>query len=286
MIFRAQIEPEFKEKYPLVFKYFGEYLALLLSYQHHQSVGKVRFLYVLNRPERLERRLSEIVSLDIIQSIVDEVGNPKTIAELDERLVNAWAEIRTVSQLQKEGYVNIKKVREIADLTAVRGGTKYAFQVTRITTTLQEQLARRKIRTSTNEPNIVEVYEEIGPVLGEFFWNAIERKNSRFAHWRYPGWIRCIVVVTSDEVLSTNTLIRHIACREIGKNIVDVVPRQFEELLWLPDVGNGAWFKANANGNVSCYADWRDALFSDCVSVHRREVALEAWIPAWKDELG
>jgi hypothetical protein len=47
------------------------------------------------------------------------VGKTQDPDKLDERLMTAWAELRTMSQLQKEGFAEIRKVEVTADLTIV-----------------------------------------------------------------------------------------------------------------------------------------------------------------------
>jgi len=271
--------------FPLVKRYFGKYLGRLVKALQSGSLPEGRFVRVAFSPERLERRLQIIEPLGQTSAIVSEIGDVRDPIELDTRLVNAWAELRTLYQLHKEGFEGIQKIRDIADLTATKQGVSYAFQVTRITTLLKEQFGRRnpqdKRNTSPYGP-LDDVYERFDKPLSYFFWNALERKNNKFKKWDQKDWIRCIVIVSSDDALQ-DALVRHIACQRIRDSIELLNDLYFEELLllWLPDLGNGAWFKIDVrSNNICCFVDWGDAPESgEDEKVNRIEVDLDSMIP-------
>jgi len=117
-----------------------------------------------------------------------------------------------------------------------------------------------------------------GP-LSYYFWDALETKNASFKKWTGVDNIRCIVIVSSEEELQ-DPLLRHVACRLIREAIHQWLPTppHFEELLWLPDLGNGAWFKVGSRPeDTRCFVDWHDEpgrSLGDEVS--RREIDLDS----------
>jgi hypothetical protein len=124
--------------------------------------------------------------------------------------------------------------------------------------------------------------DEYGP-LSYYFWGAIEDKNCDFREWITEGYIRCLVVVSNESELQ-DRMVRHVACRLIREALHNWLREpHFEELLWLPDAGNGAWFKIGATiEETRCFADWSDEPGRGESTVSRREVDLDSAFPAWK----
>lgn len=249
-------------------KYFGKYLEKLLK-----SQSKGRFIQVANNPNRLEQRLRKL-DPKLIDSILAEIGNNIEVNLLDDRLMNAWAELRAVSQFQKEGFTNIEKVRETADFIACLAEKEYAIQVTRINRSLDDKMEKYSSSDVVDDEPfgaINDIYARFENPLSFLFWDTLQDKNSDFRKWKKNGFTRCLVIV-SGEALLQDVLIRHIACREIQKGIHTLTQRHFEELLWLPDLSNGAWFKiGKVPDETECWTDWCDnALFDEYnLSVNR-----------------
>lgn len=260
-------------------KYFGKHLEKL---RRAQSIGC--FIQVVNNPNRLEQRLRKLEP-KLINSILAEVGDKTNINLFDDRLMNAWAEIRVVSQLQKEGFTKIEKVRETADFTACSLDKDYAIQVTRINRSFNDKMVKHNPGgVIDDEPfgDIKEIYERFEKPLGYLFWDTLQDKNSDFRKWEKNGFTRCLVIVSSEDILQ-DAFVRHIACREIRDGIYGLTQRHFEELLWLPDLSNGAWFKLGETlKKTVCLTDWCDNLPFDEYenSVNRKQVNLNSLLPS------
>ena len=294
------------DEYPLARKYFGEHFAKLLRATQSGSCD-THFAKVALRPYLLEARLQRIEALGQTQGIISEVGNIDDSENLDKRLQNAWAELRVVDQLRREGFGSIQKVEVTADLVAQKDGQVLAFQVTRVNKSWRTQVIDHSNPGTPGDRiafgNIGDIYrrlsqqlyknlpsggetcepdDEYGP-LSYYFWNAIESKNCDFKKWTEESHRRCVVIISNEEGLQ-DPMIRHIACRLIREALHNWLPAiHFEELLWLPDAGNGAWFKMGATiEETRCFADWSDEPGSDRTSVYRREVDLDSVIPAWR----
>jgi hypothetical protein len=274
------------DDYPLVKRYFGRYLSQLGEGLSAGILTEGRFVRIAFAPQQLEIRLQALEPLGQTPAIVAEVGEVQDVVELDRRLLNAWAELRTIHQLRKESFADIHKEREVADLTATQQGKSYVFQVTRITTLLVKRVMR------CNPPDeqdvdpfgpLEDIYQRLKVPLSDFFWGALERKNGRFREWHQDGWTRCIVIVSSDDDLQ-DAMVRHIACQQIREGIHSLGYRHFEELLWLPDLGNGAWFRVGSRfEETDCFADWGDTFgHSETDGVDRRKIDLDSIIPAEK----
>lgn len=227
--------------------------------------------------EKLENRLQRIQNAGVVQSIVDEVGNPKHPGEFDRRLLNAWAEIRVLDQLLRERFVDIHKVTVAADFEARRDDRLYAIQVTRVNR--DPKFADGPVGT------IEDIYGEAEEDIGNYLWDSIRRKNARFETAYNSGHLRRITVVTSTQSLQ-DPLNRHIACRQIRDSILIFEQRNFEELQWLLDNGNGAilWVEADdGNERVRCLCDWSDdpssSHWGDYLNCHWQEVDLDSEIP-------
>jgi hypothetical protein len=267
------------DKYPLVRKYFGKYLSQLIRAALDKPY-EGRFINAAFFPEELENRLREIEHTDQTEYIMSEVRNIQDPVEIDRRLMDAWAELRTISQIVKEGFTEVAKVKATADLTAKRQEHVYAFQVKRINSSLDmrvEQHNEPDERDSTPEGALSDIYERLGEPVSYFFWDALREKNAKFKKWDETNWIRCIVIVSGDEDLQ-DPLVRHIACKKIREGIHYLSQRHFEELLWLPDTGNGAWFKIGySREETRCFADWKDELGNpdSKEDVNRREIHLD-----------
>ncbi|RLA76582.1 MAG: hypothetical protein DRG33_07735 [Deltaproteobacteria bacterium] len=273
-------------KFPLVQKYFGENLSSLLkAMQGNQFNG--RFVEASFFPEALEARLNRIEVVGQTKAILDEVGTIQNPTKLDARLLDAWAELRTIDQLRKEKFVEIHKVEETADLTASKVGRNYAFQVVRINKLLKTKTGKFENQNRSPYGAISDIHKRLDDLISEYFWNAIERKNLKYKKWMQKS-IRCIVIVSSDKELQ-DEMIRHISCQQIRNGIHLLEKRYFDELIWLPDTGNGAWFKiGNKRQQTQCFADWKDIpdeiRISDEDFILRREVDLDTSIPFWKEE--
>ena len=294
------------DEYPLVRKYFGKYLAKLLRAAQSESCD-THFAKIALCPHILEARLRRIEGQEQTQRIMSEVGNVSDPENLDKRLTNAWAELRVIDQLCKEGFDSIQKVEVVADLTARESKQAFAFQVTRVNKSWRTQVIDH------SEPgvsvdrigygNIGDIYkrlskqlhknlsgghemcgpdDEYGP-LSYYFWDAIEDKNGDFKKWTEEGYRRCLVIVSNEEGLQ-DSMVRHVACRLIREVLHNwLLAIHFEELLWLPDAGNGAWFKIGSTiEETRCFAGWSDETGSDKATVRRREVDLDSVLPDWK----
>lgn len=259
-------------------KYFGNHLEKLLK-----SQSRGRFIQVINNPYILEKRLQKLEP-KLIESILAEVGNNIEANLLDDRLVNAWAELRVVSQLQKEGFTKIEKVYETADFTACLLDKDYAVQVTRINRLFNDKMVKHNSSDMTDdEPfgDVHEIYARFETPLSYLFWDTLQDKNGDFRKWKKSGFTRCLVTVSSEDILQ-DVLVRHIACREICKGIHALPKRYFEELIWLPDLSNGAWFRIGETlQKTVCLADWCDKLpFDECENlVNRKQVNLNSLLP-------
>lgn len=294
------------DEYPLVRKYFGKHLSKLLRAIHTGSYD-AHFAKVALCPSLLEARLQRIEALGQTQRIMSEVGNIDDPKHLDERLLSAWAELRVVDQLLRERFDQIKKVEVTADLKAQKGGQALAFQVTRVNKSWRTQVIDHSgpgtLVDRVGYGNIRDIYRRLSPQLYKslpsnsgtyqstdeygplsyYFWNAMEDKNCDFARWTEEDHRRCIVIVSNEEGLQ-DSMVRHVACRLIREALHNWLPSiHFEELLWLPDAGNGAWFKVGATlEETRCFVDWSDEPGDDKTTVSRREADLDSEIPAWR----
>lgn len=274
-------------KTPLVGKYFGRYLNRLISAQN-DSPYDGHFYLAASFPTMLEERLQDLEPLGLIKSILKELAEHEDASDFDSRLMDAWAEIRTLSQLVRDGFDRISKVVAYADFTAYYGNQPYAFQVKRITGKLKNTTLHPCNKEEPVDPfgkSIDETHKELDARVARFFWQSILKKNSEFAKWQEEGWIRCIVLVTGDEDLQ-DSVIRHIACQQLRLIVHCQDKINFEELLWLPDIGNGTWFKFGKKlHQTRCYADWKDrpgdSGYDDVNGVYRREVDLDNPYPGW-----
>lgn len=274
-------------KLDLTKKYFGKYLGHLLT-ALQETQFEEHFVQAAFVPYDLEKRLEKIESLGLTKAIVAEVGNINDPQELDKRLVDAWAEIRVIDQLLREDFENIRKKKAIADLLARKDCRSYAFQVTRINKSLSSEVEKRNKppkRDSSPYGTLSDIHERLDGPISYFFWDALERKSIKFKSWENND-IRCIVIVSSDDVLQ-DEIIRKISCQQIREGIRLLNSQNFEELLWLPDLGNGALFKINSvTGEIQCFADWKDDPSEENWGmedyVNRREVNLDSSMYSWK----
>ena len=293
------------DEYPLARRHFGGHFATLVRAMQGGAY-EAHFAKVAMCPGLLEARLLRIEALGQTESIMSEVGSPSDSASLDQRLLGAWAELRTVDQLRKEGFDSIAKVEVTADLVAQQGEQVTAFQVTRISKSWTTQVRERSEPGASVDRiaygDIGDIYRRLaiqlhrklrggdgtceddvyGP-LSYYFWDAIDRKNADLRKWDEEDHIRCLVIVSNEEGLG-EPMVRHVACRLLREVLHNWLPEiHFEELLWLPDAGNGAWFKVGAAPEgTQCFADWGDEPGSDRNTVCRREVDLDSVIPSWR----
>lgn len=280
----------------LVRTYFSTYLELLVAaHENASSDIEGRFVKAAFSPEALERRLQRIEHLGLTSRILAEVGEIGDPVELDRRLTDVWAELRTLDQLLREGYTDIEKVTTTADFIARRDSQKTAFQVTHLHKLLAVEIEQRNpphLRNESTVGMVDSVHERLDSPAGHLFWSRVEEKNGKFARWTTGGWSRRIVLVT-NEVGFQDTLQRHIGCQQIRASIHDLPVINIEQFLWLPDDGNGAWFHVGAAiRETLCWADWKDALPSDSLSevgqstlpIERRQVDIDSDIPSWLKE--
>lgn len=274
------------DNYHLTRLYFGEYLSQLLKALLEGVSFDEHFVKCAFYPTALEKRLNKIEHLGQTRSIVAEVGNIANPDDLDKRLSNAWAEIRMIDQLIREGFTNIQKVKKISDFTAALEDQNYAIQVIRINKSLKSEVNKKSTKSNISPfGSVPSIHDRLDPVVSNLFWAALEKKNGKFRNWEKDGYKRCIAIVSSDEDLQ-DPMTRHIACQQIRNGIHSLPKRHFEELVWLPDLGNGAWFKIGSKPeDTVCLADWKDELERYLESedtVSRREVDLDSVIDAWK----
>ena len=87
--------------YPLVDRYFGDYIIQLLH--DPPKDGRFAYLFLRGKPKALDERLGRVHNTEGFQEIFTEVGRIRNNAvELDRRLIDAWAEIRVLDQLLRE----------------------------------------------------------------------------------------------------------------------------------------------------------------------------------------
>lgn len=272
---------------PLVGKYFGRYLKRLISAQN-DSPYEGRFYLAAGFPTLLEERLQDLEPLGLVKPILKELAEHEDASDLDSRLMDAWAEIRTLSQLIRDGFDRISKIGAYTDFTSYYGNQPYAFQVKRIIGLLKEIVtdpSKKEEPVDVIGKTITEIHTLLDDRVAQYFWQSLMKKNSKFKRWPEEGWIRCIVLVTGDEDLQ-DAMVRHIACQQLRRLFHRLRQVNFEELLWLPDLGNGAWFKVGKNlHQTRCFADWKDTLgnldFEEEHSVYRREVDLDKPYSGW-----
>lgn len=197
-------------------RYFGGYIQSLLRSVGEQQLDESYFLQCLFHPEDLEQRLERIETVAQTQATLLEVGRIGSPVDLDNRLVDAWTELRVIDQIQKENFTGITKIREIADLGASREGRNYAFQVKHIRTSLIEHIERLNAQ-SEHEPEVIRLRRTSNPFgtfeaiqfnfvepLRNLFWDSIISKNGRFRSWQ-GDHIRCLAIVTNDSSLGMSS---------------------------------------------------------------------------------
>lgn len=289
----ANTRPAQLSEYPLVDCYFGAHLRKLLGFLQTDPSFAGKFVLHAFYTEALEARLQRIEELGQTQAIVNEVGDADRAGELDRRLMDAWTEIRMLDQLQREGFREIRKTTQTMDFTAERNVVRYAFQVTHINKTLGDMAVRHNppdLRDTSPYGEINEIHKRLDNPASYLFWDSMYDKNADLRNWPSTDWRRCIVLITNQEHLQ-DRMIRHIICQGFRSCITALTSVHFEEMLWLLDDGNGAWFIIDGEDRkVSCFADWKDEFPgpetdyrpADVRSVSRREVDLDSSVPAWK----
>ncbi len=277
----------------LVHRYFSHYLEMLVAaHENARSDIEGRFVRAVFFPEALERRLQRIEHLGLTSSILAEVGEIGDSTELDRRLMDVWAELRTLDQLLREGYTDIEKVTKVADFIAVRDQQKTAFQVTHLNKRLAgngNRQGSRETRSLSPYGDIRDIHSRLDKATKELIRRRISEKNRNFASWASNGVVRCVVLVTNEGTLQ-DSMKRHIVCQQIRRKIYSLATIHFEQLLWLPDDGNGAWFYVGeTTDQTSCWADWKDQLTNgnliqmehDLFPIQRRQVDLDSDSPGW-----
>lgn len=265
---------------PLMEKYFGSHIRARLA--QTGFLASPILSAVFDDEHRLERRLQNVQGTLAFDVIFQEIGEITDPAELDRRLLDAWAEIRVIDQLIRDGFVHLRKVETPADLLGRYGSQEYAVQVTRI--------SREPEFPDLPTGDLQQIYDSAEESIGAYFWPSIGDKNLQLKAACSDEYVRRIAVVTSTHRLQ-DSLNRHIACRQIRDSILALEARYFEELQWLPDVGNGFIFRceeSDAGPVVRCLADWQDSAAS-LGSHHRtsrrwRDIDLDSDVPAYLDD--
>ncbi len=270
------------DDYRLTRQYFGKYLSQLLVALIEGEKFDEHFVNCTFEPDNLEKRLRKIEYLGQTKSIVAEVGDISDPDILDKRLSNVWAEIRVIDQLLREGFSDIQKVRETSDFIAQLQGQNYAIQVVRINSSLESKAAKNQTYSDISPyGSISSIHSRLDSIVSEYFWNALDVKNGKFKSWKKENYVRCIIIVSSDENLQ-DSMVRHIACQQIRNNIHLLMNRYFEELVWLPDLSDGAWFKVGSTlDETRCLVNWKDELGQDSEKddkVIRHQVDLDSLI--------
>ena len=245
------IEEELSErltKLPLTDRFFGKLARMRLE------LGEFRRSPIWGWvcSERLEHRLERIGNTPALGLLIQEMGNIKQRDEFDRRLQDAWAEIRVVDQLMRERFIDIEKVTVSADFVARQFSRCYAIQVTRIHRGTEFQ--------DTPVGKLDDIYDQSKDSIRKYFLRSLRSKNSSFRDAYTTGYTRRITIVTSIERLQ-DSLNRHIACRRIKQSILRLKQRNFDEVQWLLDNGNGAIFWVETDGGnerVRCLCDWGD----------------------------
>jgi hypothetical protein len=196
------------QNYPKIEQYLGNHIRRLQA----EPPEKGNFVYLFSRgdPGRLERRLQRTCKTDAFQTIFREIGSIEDPGELDRRMLDAWAEIRTIDQLVRERFIDIRKVKTPADLVARYMSQVYVVQVTRISR------EPRFAGWPTGDPQ--RIYDEACPLVDQYLGDSIEKKNLGFRDVSPMEYVRRITVVTSLGHLQ-NPLNRHIACRRIKESL-------------------------------------------------------------------
>lgn len=274
----------------LVSHYFGRFIEKLLEARQRGNEYAGRFYLIADNPENLEARLQKIEGTELVRTILSEVGLTEEVKELDRRLMDAWAEIRFIDLLVREGFDEIKKVTAIADFCAIRDDRSYAFQVKRINSSLSEKVQPRNPkneRDTSTHVTVDNVYERLANCISDLFWDALLEKNGKYKKWVDEGTTKCIVIISGDQSLQ-DRVIRHICCKEIVKGTFDpaIVRRHFDQLIWLPDLGYGALFIfGDSTEDTICLADWHDEYGRpEGDRVRRRKVNLSSGYPDYLDE--
>lgn len=270
------IEEELSERLtrlPLTDRFFGNLARMRLE------LGEFRRSPIWGWvcSERLEHRLERIGNTSALRLIIQEIGNITQRDEFDRRLKDAWAEIRVIDQLTRERFIDIAKVTVSADFVARRFSRRYAIQVTRINRGPEFQ--------DMPVGKLDDIYDQSKVPIRKHFLRSLRSKNSSFRDAYTTGYTRRITIVTDIERLQ-DPLNRHIACRQIKRSILHLKQRNFDEMQWLLDNGNGAVFwveKDDGTERVRCLCDWSDdpssSHWGDYLNCHWQEVDLDSEIP-------
>jgi len=256
---------------PLVEKYFSGVIRTQLE-QKEGVLARSILSAVFDEQQRLEHRLENVHKTSGFQAIFQEMGKIEDHPdELERRMLDAWAEIRVIDQLIRDGFPDVhKKVEVGADLVAHCNNQSYAIQVTRIgrvprfpdlpTGDLGQICGRVPEQNGELEQN------GVPEQIGKYFWPSIEGKNLQLKKLSCEYSVRRIAIVTDIPHLQ-DPLNRHIACQQIRDSVLALEKRYFEEIQWLLDNGNGAVFKIEKGDEdikIRCLADWNNApLVSD-----------------------
>jgi hypothetical protein len=193
----------------LIKKFFGCLIEARLEQRGFLASPIVSAIF--DDRQRLEHRLENVQNAAAFQTIFQEIGDITDPDELDRRMLDAWAEIRVVDQLLREGFIDVSKVKTPADFVARYMSQLYAVQVTRI--------SREPQFPDLPTGDLQQIYEEVQDFIGSFFWPSIERKNLQLKNASPCEYVRRIAIVTSTGRLQ-DPLNRHIACQQIRDSIL------------------------------------------------------------------
>jgi hypothetical protein len=270
-------------KYELVNKFFGPPLRRFLDLDLPDN-GRAVYLFADGSPERLEARLQRIGDLPIVKSIFAEANldRIRNATELDSRLMNLWAELRTIDQLHREGFTDICKHGPYYDFDATLGGEPYAVQVVRVNKefTVPDPFdscfsqIRQEVREGVSLPD-----DKRCPSIQAKLWETVLDKDSDFAQIADRLSRRRLIIVTSDSELD-DRLLRYYISQCLAEFLDCPEIRYIDEISWLPNLGNGALLTRMPEG-VKCFVDWndRDSPLEEPMRCSWREANLQHLIP-------
>jgi len=269
-------------KYELVNRFFGPPLRRFLDLGLPDQ-GRAIYLFARGDPERLEARLKRISGLAIMKKIFAEANLDciPDAGELDRRLADLWAELRTVDQLNREGFTNIQKHGSHYDFDAILENALYAIQVVRVNKEFHvpEPYGNpARIRDEVREG--VLLYDDIRlPSIQNILWERVKDKDSDFAKLADHRLRHRLVMVTSDSELDDRILCYYV-CQCLAEFFSCPEIRYIDEISWLPNLGNGVLLVRIHDG-AQCLVDWSDRnfLLEEPRQCNWREVSLSGYLP-------
>jgi hypothetical protein len=269
-------------KYPLIDRFFGSAFKRFLSLGVPDQ-GRAIYLFTHGNPEQLEARLKRISDLAIVKKIFTEANLERitNANELDSRLVNLWAELRTIDQLHREGFTNIQKHGSHYDFDATLENAPYAIQVIRV---------NKEISVPEPYGNLARIRDEVregvlscdgtrNPSIQHILWERVKDKDSDFAKVIDHHFQRRLVIVTSDSELDDRFL-RYYVCQCLAEFFSCPEIRYIDEISWLPNLGNGVLL-ARKSDSVKCLVDWndRESSHEEPRQCNWHEVSLSGYLP-------